>query len=184
MTERLGKRVSRSITFYPTPEDNELLEALDHLAATQAVTFSELCKLALRQHIQTGTTHPSPYTVGFAPGETELAQCLDALLKTQGISFSDWVKQRLNQPPAPETDIVARVQFLEQATAQLHNQLHNQPAPLTRPEIEQIIRQYVTPVPPVATPPVKAPPPPPPPKPSPATDPLIAELGAFLLDDF
>lgn len=182
MTERLGKRVSRSITFYPTPEDNELLEELDRRVDAQQVTFSELCKIALRQFVQGGVTPgtaavPSPYIVSFVPAETELQQQIEAELTAQGVTFSDWVKQRLTTP-TPDA-LESRVVSLERAVTQLQNQ----PTPLTRQEIEQMIEQIMRPQPPEKIPQLPVPPPPPKPAP-PATDPLIAELGALLLDDF
>ncbi|WAS06360.1 hypothetical protein LQF76_05620 [Gloeomargaritales cyanobacterium VI4D9] len=179
MTERLGKRVSRSITFYPTPEDSQLLEELDRRAAAQQMTFSELCKMALYQFVQGDVPAPtratSPYTVCFAPHETALQQQIEAELTAQGMNFSDWVKQRLIAP----TPLESRVQHLEQVVARLQHQ----PQPPTRLELEQMIAQMLEQImhqPP--TPNVPAVPPPPPPKPP--TDPLIAELGALLLDDF
>ncbi len=182
MTERLGKRVSRSITFYPTPEDNELLEELDRRVDAQQITFSELCKIALRQFVQGGVTPgtaavPSTYTVSFVPAETELQQQIEAELTAQGVTFSDWVKQRLTTPPPDALE--SRVVSLERAVTQLQNQ----PTPFTRQEIEQMIEQIMRPQPPAKIPQLPVPPPPPKPAP-PATDPLIAELGALLLDDF
>ncbi len=128
MSERLGKRVSRSITFYPTPEDTELLEALDQMSATQAITFSELCKIALHQFVQNGATAGGAnwYTLSFAPEDQELQQRLAAALSAQGVSFKDWVKQRLLSPPADA--LALRVQTLEQAVAQLQNQPPPSPA--------------------------------------------------------
>jgi hypothetical protein len=186
MTERLGKRVSRSITFYPTPEDNALLEELDRRVDAQQVTFSELCKIGLRQFVQGGVTPgtaavPSPYVVSFVPAETELQQQIEAELTAQGVTFSDWVKQRLTTPPPDALE--SRVVSLERAV----RQLQNQPTPLTRQEIEQMIEQMIEQImrrqPPEKTPQLPVPPPPPKPAP-PATDPLIAELGALLVDDF
>ena len=177
MTERLGKRVSRSITFYPTPEDSQLLEELDRRAAAQQLTFSELCKMALHQFVQgdgadqAGAT--SPYTVCFAPHETALQQQIEAELTAQGLSFSDWVKQRLLAPPP--NPLESRVQHLEQVVARLQHQ----PQPPTRQEIEQMIAQMLEPI---RQAPLTPPMPPPPPKPT--TDSLIAELSTLLVDDF
>ncbi|MEN9218213.1 MAG: hypothetical protein Q6J33_04305 [Gloeomargarita sp. DG_2_bins_126] len=169
MNQRLGKRVSRSITFYPTPEDNDLLELLDRQAETRQLTFSELCKMALRQFAYAEST--SPYILT----DRELQQQVEAELVAQGISFQDWVKQKLHAPPpaAPQ-----HLEHLEQRLQRLEAiilELQQRPIPLTRPEIEQMIQQHHSPGEP--TPPLPAPPPP-------ATDSLIAELGALLLDDF
>ncbi|WP_247217622.1 hypothetical protein [Synechococcus sp. C9] len=175
MTERLGKRVSRSITFYPTPEDSQLLEELDRRAAAQQVTFSELCKMALHQFVQGDgrEQEANPYTVCFEPHETALQQQIEAELTAQGISFSDWVKQRLVAPPP--TSLESRVQHLEAVIAQLQHQ----PPPPTRQEIEQMIAQMLEPI---RQAPLTPPMPPPPPKPT--TDSLIAELSTLLVDDF
>lgn len=169
MTERLGKRVSRSITFYPTPDDNDLLELLDRQAETRQLTFSELCKMALRQFAYAESA--SPYVLT----DRELQQQVEAELVAQGISFQDWVKQKLQTPaPAAPQPLEQRLQRLEAIILELQQR----PVPLTRPEIEQIIRQHHSPA--EKTPPLAAPPPPAPA----ATDSLIAELGALLLDDF
>ena len=167
MTERPNKRVSRSVTFYPTPEDQHLLAELERLAAVRQVPFSDLCKELCRAALQQGLS-ATPYTVHFTPAEKELAQQLAAELAAQNIPFSAWVKQRLQAPP---NDLASRVQRLEQAVAQLQSQ----PRPLTRQDIEQIIQQYL---------PAPAVPPPPPAPPDPTTDPLLAELGALLVDEF
>ncbi|MEN9250540.1 MAG: hypothetical protein Q6K95_10140 [Gloeomargarita sp. GXS_bins_116] len=159
----MSKRVSRSITFYPTPEDNELLEELDRRAAAQQIAFSELCKLALRQFVQ-----GHPYSVTFGPGEKALQDRLETELAALGITFSEWVKRQLSQP----ADLEHRLRRLEQAVAELQQR----PLPLTQADIEALIRQHVT-----RTPQPNQPPPPPPPA---TPDPLIAELGALLGDDF
>jgi hypothetical protein len=148
MTERPSKRVSRSVTFYPTPADQHLLAELDRLAAVHKMPFSDLCKQLCRAALQQGLP-ATPHTVRFTPGEKEWAQ----------------------QLPAPPNDLAFRVQHLEQVVAQLQSQ----PRPLTRQDIEQIIQQYL---------PAPAVPPPPPAPPDPTTDPLLAELGALLVDEF
>lgn len=162
--------MSRSITFYPTPEDAELLEELDRRAAAQQIAFGELCKIALRQFVQ-GAGHS--YSVTFGPEEKALQQQLDAELAAQGISFSDWVKQRLQA--SPPSDLERRLQRLEQAVVELQQRPW-----LTRADVEALIRQHLAPTPK----PIEPPPPPPPPKPTTVADPLIAELGALLGDDF
>ncbi|MEN9215932.1 MAG: hypothetical protein Q6K90_01265 [Gloeomargarita sp. HHBFW_bins_162] len=167
MTERLGKRVSRSITFYPTPEDNDLLEALDRQAEAEQITFSELCKLALRQFAGI----PYPYTVT----DRELQQQIQAELTAQGVSFSDWVKQKLHaSPPVPPDLLEVRLQRLEQIVSELQQR----PVPLSRSEIEQLIQHHLSPGTPEKSANLA------PPKPTPATDPLLAELGALLVEDF
>ena len=160
MSERPNKRTSRSITFYPTPEDQHLLEELDRLAELRQMPFSDLCKELCQAALAT-----TPYTVQFTAAEKAWEQRLATELATQGLSFSEWVKQRL-QAPSP-ADLETRIQRLEQAVAELQRQ----PQPLSRAEIEHLIQQYLAPSSPA-------------PPPSPTADPLLAELGALLAEDF
>ncbi len=167
MSERPNKRTSRSITFYPTPEDQHLLEELDRLAELRQMPFSDLCKQLCQAALATAPT--TPYTVQFTAAEKAWEQRLATELATQGLSFSEWVKQRLQAPsPAAPADLETRLQRLEQVVAELQRQ----PPPLSRAEIEHLIQQYLAPSPPA------------PPPSSPTADPLLAELGALLREDF
>lgn len=48
MEEPTRKRVSRTVTFYPNPEDGALLERITAACQVEDMPFSDLCKLALQ----------------------------------------------------------------------------------------------------------------------------------------
>lgn len=60
MEEPTRKRVSRTVTFYPNPEDGALLERVTAACRMEDVPFSDLCKLALHAWLAGRPAESSP----------------------------------------------------------------------------------------------------------------------------
>ncbi|MBF2098830.1 MAG: hypothetical protein IGQ88_10700 [Gloeomargaritaceae cyanobacterium C42_A2020_066] len=134
MEEPTRKRVSRTVTFYPNPEDGELLERVTAACQVEDMPFSDLCKLALqawlvRRPAETNPPQPEalpaqlPYRSDLPPGLGDLSVRLAAVerqagrwlelelrlealeaAQTPGPPLSIDEVSRVDSPPAPPPD--------------------------------------------------------------------------------